>query len=65
MLHIALILLCIAQLIHFARHWLVLSTDLYGSYNDRRLKDHLSWSRGEQDRIYGDTRPGSAMRRAA
>ena len=65
MFQIALILLCTAQIIHFSRYWFALSKELYGDYNDRRLKNHLSWTRGQKDAVFGDTRPGSAMRRAA
>lgn len=65
MFQIALILLCTAQIVHFSRHWLSLSSDLYADYSDRRLKSHLSWTRTQRDPVFGDTRPGSAMRRAA
>lgn len=65
MLHIALILLCFAQIVHYARYWAVLSIDMYADYSDRRLKSHLDWSRTSNSMITGDTRPGSAMRRSA
>ncbi len=64
MVHIAIILLCTAQILHYARHWLVLSRRQYAEYMDRRLKSHLDWSRTSRDMIYGDARPGSALRRA-
>lgn len=64
MLHTALFLLFVAQILHFTRHWIALSRDLYADYSDRRLKAHLNWSRSDDMPIIGDTRPGSAMRRA-
>lgn len=65
MLHIALILLCFAQIVHYARHWTRLSLGMYAGYSDRRLKSHLDWSRTSGAMFMGDSRPGSAMRRGA
>ena len=64
MLQIALTFLFIAQLIHFSRYWCAISAELYAEYSEKRLKSHLDWSRNSRGEIYGDTRPGSAMRRA-
>ncbi len=65
MFQTALILMWIAQIIHFSRHWVVLSVDLHRESRDRLLKNHLSWSAASATVRYGDTRPGSAMGRLA
>lgn len=63
MLHLALILLCTAQILHFARHWYALSVRLYAAHSDQRLKSHLDWSRHDAMAVFGDPRPGSALNR--
>lgn len=63
MLYIALIFLCAAQMIHFSRHWYALSTDLYTAHQDKRLKSHLKWNQNTDQVAFGDSRPGSAMKR--
>ena len=63
MLHLALIFLCTAQIIHFSRHWFALSTDLYTAHQDQRLKSHLKWNRNADIAAFGDARPGSALKR--
>ena len=65
MIQLALLLLCSAQLLHFTRHWVALSRMLYAGHCDRRLKDHLDWSRAGEGALPGDPRPGSALRRTA
>lgn len=62
MLHVAFILLCIAQIIHFSRHLALISMDQYAGYSDRKLKSHLKWQRKGMD-LLGSTRPGSATQR--
>ena len=61
MLHMALILLCLAQILHFSRHWLVLTRRMHEEAKDARIKDHLKWKR-EID-ILGSSAPGSALKR--
>ena len=61
MLHLALTLLCLAQILHFSRHWLVLTRRMREEAKDQRIKTHLKWKK--QREIYGSTVPGSALQR--
>ena len=61
MLHVALMFLCLAQLIRFSQHWLALSTVQLKEHREARLRSHLDWSRTSGSRGHGSTRPGSAM----
>lgn len=45
MLHVALIFLCTAQIIHFTRHWLALTAQMRKDNARSRLNDHLDWSK--------------------
>lgn len=58
MLHVALVLLCAAQLIHFSRYWLAISREMVASYEEARLTRHLDWSTPRKG-----PRVGSAPRR--
>lgn len=64
MLHVALIFLCIAQILHFSRHWLVLTARLREEARDQRLKEHLDWKTLHRNPALGSAAPGSAVRRA-
>ncbi|MEM9344602.1 MAG: hypothetical protein AAGA87_16295 [Pseudomonadota bacterium] len=44
LLHISLMLLCAAMLIHFSRYWLALSQQMYVEYQATRLTQHLDWT---------------------
>ncbi len=61
MLHVALMLLCLAQLVHFSQHWLALSAVQLKEHREERLRSHLDWSRTSGSLGHGSTRPGSAM----
>lgn len=62
MLHVALMLLCLAMLIHFSQHWFVLSTVQLKDYRAERLRSHLDWHKTSGSTGYGSTSPGSAMK---
>ena len=61
MLHVALVFLCVAQLIHFCHHWFVLSTVQLKEHRDQKLRAHLDWSETASRQVYGNSRPGSAL----
>ena len=60
MLHVALTLLCLAQILHLSRHWLVLTRRMREEAKDARIKSHLQWK--SKSEIHGSTVPGSALR---
>lgn len=61
MLHVALVFLCMAQLIHFSSHWLALSSVQYKAHQDKKLRAHLDWSKTADFQVLGNTKPGSAF----
>lgn len=61
MLHVALVFLCLAQLIHFSSHWLALSSVQLKAYQEKKLRAHLDWSRTSNFQVRGNTKPGSAF----
>ncbi len=43
MLHVALAFLCLAQLLHFSRHWWILTQRMNEEARDERIKSELNW----------------------
>ena len=63
MLHVALIFLCLAMILHFLRHWAVLTHRMTEDRKDARIKAALDWKTQARDPMLGSTARGSAIRR--
>ena len=45
LLKIAFVLLCLAQILHFSRHWLSLTRTMRASRDQEAMAVHLDWTR--------------------
>lgn len=62
MLYVALVFLCLAQMLHFSRHWLTLTQKMREDARDVRVRSELNWktqrrnpslSGGERTGLFG------------
>jgi hypothetical protein len=44
LIQISFVLLCLAQILHFFSHWLVLTRTMLDDRNQKNLTGHLDWS---------------------
>ena len=43
MMRIAFVLLCLSQMLHFTKHWCLLTRRLMEEANDRRVRKAVDW----------------------
>ena len=43
MMQFAFVLLCLAQIIHFSRHWVILSSSILEEMQDTRRRNAVNW----------------------
>lgn len=42
-LQIAFVLLCFAQMLHFSKHWYLLTTGLWEEFQEKRRRNAVDW----------------------
>ena len=62
MLDAALIILCLAMMLHFSRYWISITKQLAEERKDERIKSALDWKTLRRNPALGSVAPGSAMR---
>ena len=43
MLYVALVFLCLAQMLHFGRHWVILTQKMQEDGRNDRIRSELDW----------------------
>lgn len=47
---LALFCICLSMWLHFGRHWVLLSCDIYSDHKAARLREHLDWTKPAAER---------------